>query len=227
MFEQTLKLHWKSARWVMLPLVLLCFGLPQLAVRVGESLIASGLSASAADLLTVLEPWLPLFPLLAFLSGAAAGLTAWTWDHRVNHIYSLSLPVSRREYALLKMSAGAVILLLPAVAILAGTLMVSVLADVPDGLHVYAFSFTGRFLLASLISYALLFALAAGTIRTAVYVVSGAVLVLVFGTLLTGLLEDVLMIRGLLSPMQLLHAALTGWAGPLGVFGGNWMFIDV
>jgi hypothetical protein len=228
MFAQLLALHWKAARWFMLPLVLLCFGLPQLAVRTAESVMEAGNEfAGSAEMLSILQGWLPLFPLLALLSGVFAGLTAWTWDHGTRHVYALSLPVSRREYALLKLSAGAVVLLLPTLAILAGLLMVALLADIPEGLRIYAFSFTTRFLLASMLSYALLFALAAGTMRTTIYLGSAFVIVLVFGSIFTSVLEDMIMQRGLLSPVAMLHHALVNWAGPFSVFGGSWMFIDV
>jgi len=227
MFEQTLKLHWKSAKWFVLPLLLLCFSLPQLAARMGEAVAEAAFPQGAEAYLTAVQLWVPFLPLLALLCGTAAALGAWAWDHKVNHVYALSLPVTRRRYALLKMGAGAALLLPPALALLAGALIVDVFYGVPDGLRVYSFSITSRFLLAALIGYALIFALAAGTIRTTIWILGGIVVLLIGGSLLTPFLNSSGLTGGVRTPIEVVIDAFTTWGGPFAIFGGNWMFIDV
>jgi hypothetical protein len=73
-------------------------------------------------------------------------------------------------------------------------------------------SFAFRFLFAALIVYAIVFALAAGTVRTTFRV---ALVILVLLTL-AGIFASDVIVR-----------MLATWPGPFAVFGGNWMLIDV
>lgn len=224
MFAQMLKLHWKAGRWVMAPLVLLCLGLPIAAVLLSRRGLGTGMFSSY-DLLVLLSLWTPLFPFLAAFTGIVVALTAWTWDHSRGHVYALSLPLRRWEYVLLKMSAGALLLLLPVAALWIGALIAAA-QPLPDGLHAYVLAFGLRFLLAALLMYALMFALAAGTVRTASLLAVGVVLFVLFGTVLVEAANNALGLHVPL-PLDLLDAALTRWPGPFSVYGGNWMLIDV
>jgi hypothetical protein len=228
MFAETLGLHWKVARWPLVPFVLLGFGVPLLALRV-----ASGIAERpdggmvAIELLGMMELWNPVYPLLASLLGVTVALTAWTLDHRGGHVYALSLPLPRWRYALLKLAAGGAVLLVPVLALWAGAWLGSVLAVIPEGLQAYPHAFAFRFLLAALVVYAATFALAAGTMRTAVLLISALVLFLVFGTFAADWVGTILGIPDMVTPLDLFDRALLRWPGPFHVLGGNWSLIDV
>src|SRR5688572_6320645 len=122
--SQMMFLQWKASRWLLLPFVLLCFGLPQVAVRMAaESALLGDASLSGNWLIYTMQNWMPLFPLLAAVVGLTTALSTWNWDHKVNHIYSLALPMKRSRYATLKLVAGATSLLLPVGAILLGAVI--------------------------------------------------------------------------------------------------------
>lgn len=221
MLKQMLWLHWKAARWVMLPLVLLCSSLPLAAVRLSQPIDG----VDAYYMILTMGMWTPMFPFLAAFTGISMALTAWVWDHNGKHIYSLSLPVERWEYALLKMAAGALLLAVPAAALWLGA-WVGSLQPLPEGLHAYVLSFSARFLLAALIAYAVTFALAAGTVRTASIIIGGLIATVVFGSV------GVEFVNGsfgtsMPTPFDAIEAALIRWPGPFNVYGGSWMLIDV
>ena len=225
--SQMIFLQWKASRWLLLPFMLLCFGLPQLAVRTAERSARLDDATVAVDwLLGVLALWMPLFPLLAAAVGIAVGLSAWNWDHRVNHVYSLSLPLRRRDYALLKLLAGAAALLLPLAAVLLGALIAIAAVDLPPGLRGYPVTFSLHFLLAMLLAYALAFALAAGTLRTTVIVFVSLIVFVVFGTIAAEYINDVTRLD-IVTPLEILEELFVHWAGPFHVFGGRWTLIDV
>lgn len=226
MLGQSVRVHWKNVRWPLVPFIAAGFALPFAALRwsarAGESSTAPALDAVAA-----MQIWVFVFPLLAALLGATLALTAWSWDHRANHVYALSLPVSRTRYTALKLAAGAILLLLPIAAAWLGALAGALSSDIPDGLRAYPNAFALRLLLAALICYAATFALAAGTMKTAVYIITGFLLFLIFGSILVGFVEELTGRSDLWTPIQLMHAALADWPGPFHVFGGNWMLLDV
>lgn len=227
---QMLKLHWKAAKWPMLPVMIAAFGLPMMAGRAawggtyGEYTLQSqgvwGLvSESAAYALT--------FPLLALISGTILGLTAWSWDHQQNHIYPLSLPIARWQYAAMKFGGGVILLTATSGVFLAGAGISASLAQLPVGLRAYPVALTGHFFLASLTGYSLLFALAGGTMRTAVLTLSGTAILLIFGNGifdLGGLFWEPL---GAVDVPMTLFTFLVEGNGPLSVFSGNWMLFDV
>lgn len=227
MARQVLYLHWRASRLVLLPFVLAAFGLPLLAV---QGMGAASVDAGMRHALTIAEGmdlWLPLFPALAGALGATLALTAWNWDHQGGHVYALSLPVSRGRYALLKLGAGAALLLLPTAAFLAGAVLATASVEVPDGLRTYPVAVSVRFLSAALVIYAVLFAMAAGTIRTTVWVLTTMVVALVTGSLLTEMLVEAGLVREGFNLMATVGDLLMEWPGPLHVLAGNWRLIDV
>lgn len=225
--KQTLALHWKAARWPIVPFVLASFGVPLAAMSTAAAAAERETMAAGITALFVMQQWLVLLPLTAALLGLTMGLTAWSWDHRANHVYALSLPIERTRYTLLKFGAGVIVLAIPVGAAWAGALTGSVLTDAPEGLHEYPNAFALRFLLAALITYSVTFALAAGTMKTAIRVLVGVILFVIFGSILVGFLERILGVNDLVTPIEVLHESLTVWPGPFHVFGGNWMLIDV
>ena len=226
MAMQMLWLHWRTVRMGLLPLALAAFGLPLLVVQQMESrTYLTGLE-SAAYFLSVGEAFLPLFPGLAATIGFTLALTAWSWDHRVGHVYALSLPVSRARYALLKFGAGALLALVPVACLLLGAFMAQATVDLPDGLRAYPLQLGARFLFAVLLLYALLFAMAAGTIRTTVIVVSAWIAIPLLYTLgLDSLGQGHPLVQRLPDWEQIYEAVLVGF-GPFRILAGNWMFVD-
>ncbi|NIQ56151.1 MAG: hypothetical protein GWN71_23095, partial [Gammaproteobacteria bacterium] len=148
-------------------------------------------------------------------------------DHQAGHAYALSLPIPRWRYVLLKMADGAIFLLPAALVFWFGALLAAGSVTLPDGLHAYPTLLAMRFWMAMLLAYAVLFALAAGSVRTILIVVGG-----VFGGLLVGevvvrfLDAFVLALEGW-SFIRAVLDVLSGWPGPFRVYAGNWMLIDV
>jgi hypothetical protein len=217
---QTLYVHWKAVRLGLVPATLAAFGLPLLVAQglPHAELVRS--TTPTSDALAGTVYWTAFFPVLAALLGALLALSAWNWDHRGSHVYALSLPISRGRYALLKFSAGALLALLPLAGILMGSVLAIVASDVPDGLHAYPLPLAGRFLTSTLVAYAVVFALAAGTIRTTVIVLSVLIAV------------PTILSMGQLRP-YLGDASVSFWItqalrfGPFRIFYGNWALFDV
>lgn len=229
MFGQILYVHWRAARFALLPFVVAAFGLPLVAVQ-GLGVPRGSTPEEAFYVWRVfdlLQLWLPLFPALAAGTGAAVALAVWNWDHRGDHAYALTIPLPRRRYALLKMAAGGLLLAVPFLAFWTGSLAASLSLTLPEGLHAYPTLLAVRFLLAMLLAYALLFALASGTIRLAVLSLTGFALLVVVGALASDVLVEFFpALRGW-SFIEWLFERLTRWPGPFEVFTGSWMLIDV
>lgn len=234
MYQPMLFVHWKQVRLVLIPFMLAAFGLPLLAVQglgsagtVGPAGAATG-TVMAYRFLASYDFWTPFFPGLATGIGMILALTAWNWDHQLKHVYALSLPVPRWQYALLKMGAGAAIATLPAMALWAGALLASASVTLPSGLHAYPTALALRFTAAILLSYSAFFAAAAGTVRTTLWMVSVAIAFLLFGNLI----PEMLAALGFESfaRVDLVSAVVDAMArlpGPFEVFTGKWLLIDV
>lgn len=127
------------------------------------------------------------------------------------------------------MGAGALLLLLPVFLFWIGCLLATSFTEVPEGLHAYPNAIAFRFLLASLVAYAVFFALAAGTMRTAMVILTVLVAILILGEVAPPFLGELAGLNALREFSLLewfLHSALE-WPGPFEVFTGNWMLIDV
>ncbi len=231
MFREILFLCWRGSRWGLLPFLLAAFALPIMAVQ-GLSLDPSAPESATVrttEILYLVQFWAPLFPTLAFALGAALALLVWNWDHRGEHVYALCLPLPRPRYVLLKMGAGGLILLLPVTLFWVGSLLGTTFTRIPEGLHAYPHALTLRFFLAALVAYALFFALAAGTMRTALYLLAGWIVLLLLGQVIPPFLGEVFRFQPLyeFSLLQWLLNAAVDWPGPFQVYTGNWMLIDV
>jgi hypothetical protein len=229
MATQMLFLHWKNVRMGLVPFVIAAFGLPLLALQ-GTGRpdgITDGFYASF--LLGASRVWLPFFPVLAAATGVTLALSAWSWDHSGNHVYALSLPVSRARYTLLKFGGGALLALLPAGALLVGALLASSSISLPVGLQAYPLAVATRFFYSTLLVYAVCFSLAAGTIRTTVYVLTALVATLIAGDLVLQVAAMTLDRPELttINVTQWAYELLTNWPGPFHILAGNWSLIDV
>ncbi len=228
-YRWMLYVHWKAARWPLALCTLISFSLPLFMMRLMEVPRSIGYEfdrSTAEDMIMVEQSFLPMFPLLAIVTGVTIALTAWTWDHQSRHVYALSLPVSRGRYSLLKMGGGFALLMLPVLALLIGSLLGLAMTPLPPELYAYPFQFVLRFLLAVLIIYAATFTLASSTLRTTILILGGFVIVVIFGTIAVEYLKDALNDHTLVTPFEVLHDAFLYWPGPFSVFGGSWMLID-
>ena len=160
-----------------------------------------------------------LVPYLALLAGVLLGLGAWASDHAGKHVYALSLPVTRSRYVLLRFAAGATLLLIPVAAIGVGALVATLSVTLPGGVHAYPLQLTARFLLATIVCYAIFFAVAISTRRAAL-----ALLGVIGGLLLA---DAVLWAAGVSAVTPTVFMWLTNWPGPLSILVGRWALFDV
>lgn len=231
MFRQLLFVNWKATRFGLIPFVMAALGLPLLTVRTLriQNALEGGSTIRGAALLEAASYFAPLYPALAFALGTVLALLVWNWDHRGDHVYPLSLPLERWRYVLLKMGAGGVLLLIPVAVLWLGSLLAVTAVEIPDGLRAFPTAITFRFFLASLIAFAVFFALAAGTMRTAVILLIVWVSAVFLGEVAPPFLGQFLDMPSLGSFRFLtwiLDSAMS-WPGPFEVFAGNWMLIDV
>ena len=231
MFRQMLYVHWKASRFGLIPFVLGAFALPLLSI---QGIRVEGTDPGSATvrgilLLEGVSRWTQLYPLLALALGSILALMVWNWDHRGDHVYPLTLPMARWKYVLLKMAAGGTLLLLPVLLLWLGALLAVSVVEIPEGFRGYPNAIGFRFLLASAVSFSLFFALAAGTMRTAVGLLVAWILVVLGGEILVPALGDWLHVPALSHFRFMpwfLNAAMT-WPGPFEVYAGNWMLIDI
>jgi hypothetical protein len=229
MARQFLYLHWKAVRLGMLPLMVAAFGLPLLMIQGLARPEGFTDGYYAGFVLERVQMWAAVFPVLAVATGLTLALSAWSWDHQVKHVHALSLPVPRWRYVLLKFGAGVLLMLLPTAALLVGGVMASAALELPDFVHAYPGAVTVRFFLTTLLMFALWFAFAAGSIRTAVIVLTLWITTMVAGDLVLGWIGDISgrPNLGTFNFADWLMELMTGPAGPFRILTGNWALIDV
>lgn len=218
MFQVILGTQWKWARLPLLLATITAFTIPVLSVQgAGGSQIQG---VMAFRVLAAMENWAVWYPLLAAAIGLLLAVTAWGPDHRQGHSYALSLPLPRWQYAMLRLGAGFVLLAAPAIGIALGSVLASATATVPLGLTAYPAALAIRFTLAAILAFTIFFAIAGGSIRTAGYVLAAMAVLLIGHRLLGVAAIDIDVIAPILE-------RLYDPRGPLGIFGGRWMLIDV
>jgi len=226
MYQPMLFLHWKQIKVALVPFMIAAFGLPLVSVQ-GMGGITTPGGPAAYDYLVGAQLWVTAFPLLAGAIGITLALSAWNWDHQLNHVYALSLPVPRWRYATLKMGAGALLAALPAAAFWVGAHVAAASLTLPEGLHAYPNALALRFFLAELVCYAILFAMAAGTVRTTLVIVTTCLLLLFASGSLNGFLGREFELFQDVNVLQAFVDVLVGPHGPFEVFSGSWVLIDV
>jgi hypothetical protein len=218
MFRAILYSQWKWSRLIVALGAIAGFALPLVSLQGAARADRSPLEAEA--LLHAVQAWGVLYPLLAAALGLLVAIVTWAPDHRGRHIHALTLPLPRWRYVLLRFATGATVLAGPILGVSIGALIAVAAATLPPGLHGYPLGLAVRFALAALVAYALFFAVSAGTARTAgiiLGVIAAIVVVQVFASVAN--LE--------LNLADHLQVVLTNWPGPLAVFTGRWMLIDV
>ncbi len=215
-FRVILASQWHWSRVVVVLGTVAGFAVPVLSVQG-----ASRTNAAAADeVLRFLDTWSLLYPLLAGGLGLLVALAAWAPDHRNRHVHALALPIPRWRYVLLRFLAGVTVLLLPITAVQVGAVLAASTAEVPTGLQTYPWALGLRFALAALVAFAMFFAISGGTTRTA-----GLVLL---ALLLVALVQVGFSIAGArFDFVGAVTQVVFDWPGPMAIFAGRWMLIDV
>ena len=228
MYQPMLYLHWKQIRFGLIPFILAAFGLPLLSVQgIGTPLGMEGQTLEAYRILNSMQDWTMFYPLLAAATGVTLALSAWNWDHQQQHVHALSLPLARHEYVMLKMGAGVVLAALPALALWLGGHVAVAAVELPVGLQSYPNLIALRFFIASVVAFAVFFALASGTIKTTIWISSLALAFFVLGGPLSEFLGLYFDFFDRYNLVELLLEALIESPGPMEIFTGNWTLIDV
>ncbi len=219
MFRVILWSQWKWSRVVVLAGGAVALCVPVLSVHLTPA--DSGVGAERVlALLQQVRAWGSLYPILAGGLGLLVAMSAWAADHRGRHVHALTLPIPRWKYVLLRYGSAALVLAIPASMLLAGGLVAAATVELPSGLEAYPFSLALRFALALLTAFSLFFAVSGGTPRTAGLIlgVLGALVLFAVVAGTTGWAPEL--------GMRLLAFLLQGW-GPLDIFTGRWMLVDV
>ena len=217
MFRAILRSQWRWCRLVIVLGTVAGFSLPVLSLQGATR----GPGAMPPDaLLRLLQSWGILYPLLAGLLGMLVAMAAWAPDHRGRHVHALSLPLPRWRYVLLRFGAGLTVLALPVAAVLLGALLATATAVIPAGLNGYAWALGLRFALAVLVAFSVFFSISGGTARTAGIILGVLALVLVAQIIVSAAGVELDLLGGM-------QQAFLNWPGPLAIFSGRWMLIDV
>ena len=218
MFRVMLYSQWKWTRLIVALGSIAAFALPLVSVQGAARADSNPLQAG--ELLQAVQSWGTLYPVLAAALGLLVAIATWAPDHRGRHVHAMSLPLPRWRYVLLRFGAGTTLLAAPVIAVSAGALLATWSATIPAGLQGYPVALAIRFALAVLVAYAVFFAVSAGTARTA-----GIILGLIGGVILVQIISGVANVDlDLFGRVQVL---VLNWPGPLAIFTGRWMLIDV
>lgn len=177
-------------------------------------------SVSAMEVLSGFSSLGFVLALVAFLTGFVLVAQAWQVDAAARHVYPLSLPIAWSRYVALRFGAGAVLLVIPAAALWLGCLLVLALIEVPATLNAYPTTLSLRFLLGSLVGYAVVFAVQYLSGKKAAHVLAAVMLVFAVFAVTAE-------ITGNQAMVSRFFAILFDWPGPLAVFGSEWTLIDV
>jgi hypothetical protein len=218
MFRAILYTQWKWSRLIILLGTIAGFAIPLLSLQ-GAARADRG-ALQAQELLRSVQSWGTLYPLLATALGLLMAIAAWAADHRGRHIHALTLPLPRWRYVLLRFGAGAGLLVAPVIAVLVGSSLSVLFATLPPGLQAYPFALAVRFGFAVLVAFAIFFAISAGTARTA-GIILGAIAALVVLQIVVSMANIDFDLLGHL------QVVLLQGPGPLAVFTGRWMLVDV
>ena len=218
MYRVILYSQWKWSRLIVLLGTVAGFALPIISLQGAASADRNPLAAQ--ELLRAVQSWGTLYPVLATTLGLLVAIATWAPDHRGRHIHALSLPLPRWRYVLLRFAAGVTVLAGPIVAVLLGAVLATALATIPPGLQGYPLALALRFALALLVAYAVFFAVSAGTTRTA-GIILGVIATVIVVQIVAGVANVELDLWGKLA------LVILNWPGPLAVFTGRWMLVDV
>lgn len=221
MYAVMLRTQWERAKGLLSVLIAVALVVPWWTLVRGQQITAVTTYGDLQYRLMEQSSKAMTYPLLALFTGVLLAWTTWTPDTQGNHVYALSLPVSRARYVLLRFGAGAALALSVVVGLFVSALTATLLTPVPAGLHRYPTLLSLRFALATLSSFAIVFALRSAPpkigFRIALVLLAPVALFIVIG-----------MAGG---PTFWLERALTAlWGGRWGLFGifaGEWRLLDL
>jgi hypothetical protein len=220
MWRAILETQWKWTRGLALLGVIIVFAIPLLSLRTASAAAAEAMRSPLSVFIMTMQSWGVGYAIAAGALGLATAIFAWAFDHRLRHVYALSLPIARWRYVLYRFCAGLVMLAIPVCALFAATEIVAHSGLVPKELHTYPVALTLRFAFATLVAYALFFAVSSATPRTAGYILGAIALVVASQIVLLSANSHFDIIS---------HAidVLFATPGLLAVFGGRWALVDV
>lgn len=213
MFPAILRTQWKGSRTLVLLATLVGFALPL------GSLSSARDALNPTQFIGAMQQWAGGYAILAAGLGLLIAMAAWQPDHAGRHVYALSLPVSRARYTLMRMGAGAALMVPPVLAVLLGALIVAA-SDIPNGLHAYPLALALRFAFAAAVAYAIFFAIASSTPQTA-GVILGVIAAVIFTQYLMSIMGSK---QDILEPIVRFIFVKPGL---LSIFTGRWMLVDV
>lgn len=215
MLKEMIRVQWSRIRVFAVLVAMFCFSLPLVIIRVAPSeteLVGSWLRNA--------EIVGGLIPITALIYAIVVAGAAWADDLKGNHVYALSLPISRERYVAYRFVSQVIALVLPPVALFAGCLVAAAAVHLPAGVHAYPVALASRFLLAIVICYAMFFAIATGIRRAAVVLLG----------VLVGLIALELLLSAVGVEQSLIGTVgelLTRWPGPFAILAGRWALFDV
>lgn len=217
MFAMVLRTQWNWTRNSVIGFATLAFVFPAVAWRLAHA------GARGPDSLQVMDGFAALGPMLGFLSLFGPFVLAaqpWGIDYETKHVYPLSLPLSWPRWVGMRFAAGALTLLIPALALYLGSRLTLSMLELPPLLRGYAGALAFRFLLACLVAYGITFALQYLAGRRA------AAVALVFLLSVTALIV-LFALLGLSDLSEAAGKAVFVSPGPLAIFVEPWTLIDV
>jgi hypothetical protein len=218
MFRAILFSQWKWSRLIVVLGTIAAFALPIISLQGAAPAGRNALEVQ--ELLRAVRSWGTLYPVLAAALGLLVAIATWAPDHRGRHVHALSLPLPRWRYVLLRFGSGVTVLAAPIAAAFVGALLATWTATLPSGLQGYPMALGLRFALAVLLAYSVFFAVSAGTARTA-----GIILACVGALIVVQIVASVANVD--LNLLATVHGVVLSWPGPLAVFAGRWMLVDV
>lgn len=216
MFRTIVWMQWKHTRALALLTTILAFALPLASLRQGLN------AGSPVGFVSLMQSFGAAYSMLAALVGLLVALAAWRPDHAGRHVYALTLPLPRSQYALFRFGSGLLFVLPTVGGLLLGALMVSFSGAIPDGLHAFPIALTIRFGLAAVVAYAIFFSIASSTNRTA-----GIIVAIIAGIILA---QYLMLVFSDGAERVDLFGAFSKFIfvrpGILSIFAGRWMLID-
>lgn len=206
--------QWAWTRGVVLLGSIVAFALPLVSLRTAVGAL------SEASFIGTMQAWSIGYALTAGGMGLLIAVSAWSFDHRLRHVYALSLPVARWRYVLQRYTAGLLLLTLPVLALLAGAEIAAHSSSVPSTLHAYPVALTLRFAFATLVAFSIFFGISSATARTAAYVLGGIAMIIIAQLLLASAGSSI-------NILSRVSDVVFATPGVLAVFSGRWTLIDV
>lgn len=219
MFIAMLRAQWIWSRAMMLFFIGAGFAIPLLSVPI----VASGRYTwmTAARIVDIGGLVGVAIAIAITVAAIALEIQNWGVDERGGHVYTLSLPIDRRRYALHRLAGSFLFLALVCIAIAAGGIAAGLLIDLPSTLRTYPLALALRALLAGWFVHTVAFAFRVGVRGRGRTTLFGALVVVAIAMMISaapGRAGTWLLIVGRL---------LVAPGGPLGILAGHWSLIDV